>query len=101
MAKGSRKNSRARNKRMRNTIRNNKHCINSKDHQVKTNFIMPKHQIEAILFYNFKDKMLFYKKLPIQKQIIFCNCVQHIIHNSTQDEMDTNIINLINSTENT
>ena len=61
---------------------------------------MPKHQIEAILFDNFKNKMLFYKKLSIQKQIIFCDCVQHIINNSTQDEMDAKIINLINSTEN-
>ena len=61
MARGKGKNAKARNERMHNIIRNNKHSINNKNHQVKTNYTMSKHQIESILFANFKDRMLFYK----------------------------------------
>ena len=66
----------------------------------KKQFICSKKQIETILFLNFNDRMLFYKNLPIQKQIIFCNCVQHIINNVNQNEIDEHIINLINNMEN-
>ena len=84
MARGSGKNASARNERLHNLIRNNKHSKYNKNHLMKNNYTYSKKQMETILFSNFHDRMLFYKKLTIQKQVIFCNCVQHIINNVNQ-----------------
>ena len=62
MAKGSGKNSRARNERMRNTIRDNKHSINNKNHRVQQ--IIQCQNIKLNLFYLIisKTKSCFIKK---------------------------------------
>ena len=45
--------------------------------------------------------MLFYNLLSNEKQIIFCNCVQHIIMNTDRNEIIERLSNFIeNSTNN-
>ena len=46
------------------------------------------------------DKISFYNFLPIEKQIIFCNCVQHIIVNTDEKEKIERLSNFIENSRN-
>ena len=60
-----------------------------------------KKEIESILFTTLHDHMLFYNLLSNEKQIIFCNCVQHIIMNTDRNEIIERLSKFIeNSTNN-
>ena len=60
-----------------------------------------KKEIESILFLSLHDHMLFYNLLSNEKQIIFCNCVQHIIMNTDRNEIIERLSKFIeNSTNN-
>ena len=82
MAKGQFKNIKLITKLASNRGKNNKHLPN-----FTHNHKYSKKEIESILFTTLHDHMLFYNLLSNEKQIIFCNCVQHIIMNTDRNEI--------------
>ena len=95
MAKGQTKNIKAHTKRAYKQSQNFKHS-SVLNHNIKYS----KKEIETMLFATMHDEISFYHFLPIEKQIIFCNCVQHIIVNTDEKEKIERLSNSIENSRN-
>ena len=95
MAKGKSKSIKLITKLASNRGKNDKHLRNLIRHHKYS-----KKEIESMLFATLHDRMLFYNLLSTEKQIIFCNCVQHIIINTDRNEISVRLSKFIGNATN-